>query len=179
MNEKDNTKSSKDQLHTEELIKEYFDEYDFNTKDSENFKDKENSEEKLEYFSKQHYEFARKLMRSLPQGYEGLDSGLPWFSYWVLNILSMCEKNNYELSHNIKLEFVNYLKELQHEDGGFCGYSKGIPHIISTYSAVMSIMILGIKEAYDIVDLPKMRNFLLRMKNNNFNSGKIIFNLRK
>ena len=33
----------------------------------------------------------------------------------------------------------------------------------------MAILNLNIKEAYYIVDIPKMKNFLMRMKNNNFN----------
>ena len=61
------------------------------------------------------------------------------------------------------------LKELQHHEGGFCGMPKGYVHLISTYGAMMAILNLNIKEAYDIVDIPKMKNFLLRMKNNNFN----------
>ena len=44
---------------------------------------------------------------------------------------------------------------------------KGYAHLISTYGAMMAILNLNIKEAYDIVNIPKMKNFLLRMKNNN------------
>jgi prenyltransferase beta subunit len=59
------------------------------------------------------------------------------------------------------------LKELQHHEGGFCGMPKGYVHLISTYRDMMVILNLNIKEAYDIVNIPKMKNFLLRMKNNN------------
>ena len=34
----------------------------------------------------------------------------------------------------------------------------------------MTIVDLGIPEAYDIIDIPKMKKFLLKMKNNNFNN---------
>ena len=59
------------------------------------------------------------------------------------------------------------LKELQHHEGGFCEMHNGYAHLISTYGAMMAILKLNIKEAYDIVDIPKMKKFLLRMKNNN------------
>ena len=32
----------------------------------------------------------------------------------------------------------------------------------------MAIVNLGIPEAYDIIDIPKMKNYLLRLKNNIF-----------
>ena len=86
----------------------------------------------------------------------------------MTNILEIT-KDRYELSYDDKLKFVDMLKELQHPEGGFCGMPKGYAHLISTYGAMMAILNLNIKEAYDIVDIPKMKNFLLRMKNNNFN----------
>ena len=76
----------------------------------------------------------------------------------------MC-KDNYNLSHDMKMQFVQVLKELQHEDGGFRGLSHGFAHLIATYAAIMSIANLDIPEAYDIVDIPKM-------KNNNFDIDK-------
>ena len=72
----------------------------------------------------------------------------------------------------MKMQFVQVLKELQHEDGGFRGSPRGHAHLIATYAAIMSIANLGIPEAYDIVDIPKMKNFLLKMKNNNFEIDK-------
>jgi protein farnesyltransferase subunit beta len=83
----------------------------------------------------------------------------------------MC-KDSYDLSLDMKMQFVQVLKELQHEEGGFRGSPRGYAHLIATYAAIMSIVNLGIKEAYDIVDIPKMKNFLLKMKNNNFDVDK-------
>ena len=62
------------------------------------------------------------------------------------------------------------LKDLQHKDGGFIGKQKCEAHLLSTYAAVMAMVDLGIPEAYDIIDIQKMKNFLLKMKNNNFNN---------
>ena len=58
------------------------------------------------------------------------------------------------------MRFVQVLKELQHEDGGFLGSPKGFAHLITTYAALMSVN-LGIPEAYNLIDIPKMKNFLL------------------
>jgi protein farnesyltransferase subunit beta len=124
----------------------------------------------IEYEREKHFNFAKKMIYRLPGGYSQLDAGMPWFSYWVLNILDMCSDKKIELSYANKIKFVNYLKELQHEDGGFSGYAKGIPHIVSNYAAIMAIIALDMKEGYEIVDRQKMKSFLKRMKNNNISN---------
>lgn len=154
-------KTDYDQLKTEKTVLEIFEKIGFITKNSSKF------EGKPKYRRTAHYEFTRKLMNKLSHSYISMDSGYPWFTYWVTNIIGMC-KNNYQLSYETKMKFVQILKELQHEEGGFRGVPKGYPHLISTYAAMMSIVNLEIPEAYDIVDITKMRNFLLKMKNNNF-----------
>ena len=150
-----------DQENTELRVLKYFEEVGFSTRSSEEF----NGEAK--YYRLLHYNFAKKLMSKLPGGYSSLDSGYPWLLYWLTNIITMC-KDNYALNQKDKMQFVQILKELQHEDGGFCGSPKGHAHLISTYAAVMAIVNLGIPEAYDIIDINKMKNFLLKMKNNQF-----------
>ena len=150
-----------DQENTELRVLKYFEEVGFSTRSSEEF----NGEAK--YYRLLHYNFAKNLMSKLPGGYSSLDSGYPWLLYWVTNIITMC-KDNYALNQKDKMQFVQILKELQHEDGGFCGSPKGHAHLISTYAAVMAIVNLGIPEAYDIIDINKMKNFLLKMKNNQF-----------
>ena len=154
-----------DQERTELEILKYFEEVGFSTKSSHEY----NGEAK--YYRILHYNFAKKLMSKLPGGYTSLDSGFPWLIYWVTNIISLC-KDNYAISYYNKLQLVQILKELQHEEGGFCGSAKGYAHLISTYAAMMAIVNLGIPEAYDIVDINKMKNFLLKMKNNNFEINK-------
>ena len=159
------TRTDIDQEKVEENILKLFKDEGFTTKDSEAFKGE------AKYFRLAHYNFAKKLITSLPGGYGSLDSGFPWFTYWITNIIYMC-KDNYDLNYEMKMQFVQVLKELQHEDGGFRGSPRGHAHLIATYAAIMSIVNLGIPEAYDIVDIPKMKNFLLKMKNNNFEIDK-------
>ena len=153
--------TDKAQETTELSVLKYFEEFGFSTKSSEDY----NVEAK--YFRLLHYNFAKKLMLELPNAYTTLDAGFPWLVYWITNIISM-SKDNYEISHDNKMQLVQILKELQHEDGGFCGSPKGYAHLISTYAAVMAIVNLGIPEAYEIINIDKMKNFLLKMKNNQF-----------
>ena len=170
-NEKEKEKKEKqlrtdiDQEETELDVLKYFEEAGFSTKSSEEY----NGEAK--YYRILHYNFAKKLMSKLPGGYSSLDAGYPWLIYWITNIISLC-KDNYAINHDNKLQLVKMLKELQHEDGGFRGAPKGHAHLISTYAAVMAIANLGIPEAYDIIDINKMKNYLLKMKNNQFEINK-------
>jgi len=112
------------------------------------------------------------MVNKIPGPYHSLNAGLPWFAYWTLNVFDMLNKENIEISREIKLSFVNYLKELHHEEGGFSGYSKGIPNVISSYAAILAICILDIPEAYEIIDIPKMRKFILKNKNNDITNSK-------
>ena len=82
-------------------------------------------------------------MSKLPGGYSSLDAGYPWLIYWITNVISLC-KDNYAINHDNKLQLVKMLKELQHEDGGFCGTTKGHAHLISSYAAVIAIVNLNI-----------------------------------
>jgi protein farnesyltransferase subunit beta len=157
---KNQNRTINEQTKIEQIINHIFNNKGFDIKKAENF------ESEIIFNYEYHLEFVKKMMRGLPGSYSGIDSGLPWFSYWVLNIFEICNMNKYELSYEMKMKFVNYLKELQHEDGGFCGYSKGEPHIVSNYAAVMAVINIGLKEAYEIIDRNKMKNFLKRMKNN-------------
>ena len=159
------TRTDLDQIKVEQLVLKLFEEAGFDTKKSEEYKGE------AKYYRLAHYNFTKNLINTLPAGYSSLDSGFPWFTYWISNIILMC-KDNYDLSHDMKMQFVQVLKELQHEDGGFRGSPRGYAHLIATYAAMMTIANLGIPEAYDIVDIPKMKNFLLKMKNNNFDVDK-------
>ena len=158
-------RTDRDQENTELSVLKFFEEVGFSTKSSEEY------EGEAKYFRLLHYNFAKKLMMEMPNGYTSLDAGFPWLVYWITNIISM-SKDNYEISHDNKMQLVQILKELQHEDGGFCGNPKGYAHLISTYAAVMAIVNLDMPEAYDIIDIPKMKNFLLKMKNNEFDIDK-------
>ena len=72
----------------------------------------------------------------------------------------------FSFSTLLKLKFVDVLKELQNPEGGFYGFVKGSSHLISTYAGVMSVANLAIPEAYDLIDRKKLKEYLLKMKNN-------------
>ena len=157
------TKTSIDQKNTENSVIKIFQKYGFDINDAESFVNQINFNPQI------HYNYAASMIYNLPPSFKYLDSGMPWFTYWILNILEITNIQDYELPHSLKLKFVEILKELQHPEGGFRGYSYGIPHLASNYAAILAICLLGIKEAYEIVNIDKMRRYLKSMKNNNIN----------
>ena len=156
--EEESKKSKFIQKEMEKKIQEYFDLYNFQTKKSKNF------ECDLEIFYDDHLNFILTHKNSLSSGYSGLDSGLPWFAYWVLNTFDLFSKNKIEMSKQYKLEFVSYLKNLLNNTGGFSGCTKGFTHIISNYAAILAIVCLDCKEAYDLIDRKLMYNIFMNMK---------------
>ena len=155
-------RTDRDQEETELSILKFFEEAGFSTKSAEEYQGN------AKFYRILHYNLYKKLIKELPYAYSTLDAGYPWLIYWIINNIQM-SKDNYAINYETKLNFVELLKELQHEEGGFRGSPRGHPHLISSYAAVMAIVGLGIPEAYDIIDIPKMKSFLLKMKNNNFN----------
>jgi protein farnesyltransferase subunit beta len=149
-----------DQEKIQQLVQELFEENNFDIKNAENYDDEV-------YFDNiGHFNFAKRSINELPSSYVAISAGMPWFAYWVINILDILSKNAPQLSRENKLKFIPYLQELQHPEGGFCGYGSGIPHVVSNYAAVMAILALGLEEGYKIIDRQKMRTFLQSLKYN-------------
>ena len=85
-------RTDRDQENTELSVLKFFEEVGFSTKSSEEY------EGEAKYFRLLHYNFAKKLMMEMPNGYTSLDAGFPWLVYWITNIISM-SKDNYEIKY--------------------------------------------------------------------------------
>ena len=146
------------QTKIEEQISSYFKLFNFDTKNSEI------CDINLEIFLENHINFLNMHKSKLPGGYSSLDSGMPWFAYWFLNIFDLFSMQKFEMSLEYKRQFISYLKSFLNPTGGFSGYSKGYSHLISSYAAVLAIVCLDCTEAYEIIDREKMKNYLKSMK---------------
>ena len=71
------------------------------------------------------------------------------------------------MTPDIKSRCCQYLRRCHNsKEGGFSGAPELQTHLASTYAAMMAIVNIGTKEAYQIVDVDKMRVFLNSIKNN-------------
>ena len=68
----------------------------------------------------------------------------------------------------MKERCVDYLRQCHNsgEEGGFRGAPYIASHVASSYAAIIAIINIGTKEAYDLVDLPQIKKYLLSVKNN-------------
>lgn len=77
------------------------------------------------------------------------------------------QQPNQKVDKEIKERCVSYLRQCHNSDeGGFRGAPHLTSHVASTYAAIMAIVNIGTQEAYDLVDLDKMKKYLLSVKNN-------------
>ena len=156
-------KTDIDQEKTEAKVLPFFEKVGFNTKTSKEFKGE------AKFLTDLHYKAFSDFFPELPKEHTSRDGRYPMHIFHIINTVYLLKDHN-DLEHEFKLKIVELLKDLQHKDGGFVGAPKLGPELLSTYGAVMTIADLGIPEAYDIIDIPKMKNFLLKIKNNIFNN---------
>jgi protein farnesyltransferase subunit beta len=96
----------------------------------------------------------------LPKGFTKMDASRPWLLYWCLAGL-------YALGEDLtqyRPRLVSTLRSIQNPDGGFGGGNGQISHLAPTYAAVMSLVMVGGKDALDLVDRKSMWRFITSMK---------------
>lgn len=95
------------------------------------------------------------------------DNGQPWMAYWNLNALELLDhpKFNIHAKPEIIPGLIKFLSCCQSKTGGFCGGQYQLPHVASTYAAVLAICTIGTEEAYNIIDRKKLYDFLLSVRN--------------
>ena len=110
---------------------------------------KDYESEEVELFRDLHAQFILKGFEKMPRGMTGLDSGQPWFIYWLSQALETLNSEGVELTPEMRSRCVSYLAQCQnHDEGGFGGAPKHISHLASTYAAILAVVNIGTEEAY-------------------------------
>ncbi|KRZ20430.1 Protein farnesyltransferase subunit beta, partial [Trichinella pseudospiralis] len=146
------TFSSIEQKRTEELVQECFNAF--------------NDEQQVEYtvpqlLREEHAKYLRSGIEQLHSGYASLDASRTWIVYWILQSLELLQE---PLSIETSKKIVAFLKTCQSPTGGFGGGPGQMPHLATTYAAVMALCIVGTEEAYQAIDRPALLSFLTLMK---------------
>lgn len=136
--------------------------------DGNDSNDPETQQEDAAVLLKSHHaKYVMSNMMKLPRGMVGQDGGHPWFLFWNTQSLQLLQQPNLKLDDDMASRCVDYLRQCHNpEEGGFRGAPYIMSHVASTYAAVMAIVNIGTKEAYDLVDLQAMKKYLLTVKNN-------------
>lgn len=121
----------------------------------------------------QHRAFIQECLRQGSNYHGGSFYALqPWLAYWslhALDLLALHDGISYEAVVD-RSAMANTLRRLQSPLGGFAGMPDALPHLASTYAAVVAACILG---AYDVVDVDKLVSFCVSM----FDAGSGSFHL--
>lgn len=111
----------------------------------------------LSLYRQKHVQYLKRGLHDLSQSYECLDASRPWLCYWILHGLEML---NVQLGGEEYAQTADFLKRCQDPYGGFCGGPQQIPHLAPTYAAVCALCIVGTRQAYDVINRPKLKTFL-------------------
>lgn len=111
----------------------------------------------LPLFRQKHIQYLKRGLHHLSEAYECLDASRPWLCYWILHGLELL---NAKIGAQEYSQTADFLRRCQDSEGGFSGGPQQIPHLAPTYAAVCALCILGTKEAYDVIDRPKLKSFL-------------------
>jgi protein farnesyltransferase subunit beta len=90
----------------------------------------------------------RQLSGPFPEGFVALDASRPWMLYWALTGLYLLGEDLSEYRRQV----IDTLAPMQNEDGGFGGGHGHFSHIATSYAAVLSLIMVGGNEAYDLID---------------------------
>ena len=124
-------------------------------------------EEGFDLYKHKHAEFASKGLEKLGKGMTGLDSGQPWFFYWISQALENFKTPEFEVTSEQKVAATKYISHCQDKvNGGFGGSPYHICHLASSYAAILGIVNIGTIEAYEMVDRDLMKKVMLSLKNN-------------
>jgi protein farnesyltransferase subunit beta len=109
---------------------------------------------------KRHIQFLHKSLRKLPPGYVAADASRPWMFYWALAGLCTMGEDVSEYRERI----ITTVRPIQNAAGGFGGGNGQMSHLAPTYAIVLSLAMVGGREALDLIDRKAMWKWLGALK---------------
>ncbi|KAG5952719.1 hypothetical protein E4U53_000055 [Claviceps sorghi] len=107
-----------------------------------------------------HVKFLQKQLGQLPPMYKSADSSRPWMLYWCLNGLSILGED----VAKYRSRLIETVRPMQNDGGGFGGGFGQISHLGTTYPIVLSLALVGGRDAYEVIDRRTMWKWLCSLK---------------
>lgn len=107
-----------------------------------------------------HIQFLHKSLRKLPAPYVAADASRPWMFYWALAGLSTMGEDVSEYREKL----ISTVRPIQNATGGFGGGNGQMSHLAPTYAIILSLAMVGGKEALDLIDRKAMWKWLGALK---------------
>ncbi|KAJ1733083.1 CAAX farnesyltransferase (FTase) subunit beta [Coemansia biformis] len=108
-----------------------------------------------------HEQFVRDALHGLSSEFAVLDASQPWLAFWCLNSLDMMGS---EIGPQLRRRALDTVRRFQVASGGFAGGDRQLPHLAGSFAAVMALVLVGGREAYEAIDRMAMYSWLMKMK---------------
>ena len=96
-------------------------------------------------------EYCTSGLESLSGGYSSLDCSRTWICYWIINSLNLLSAEIH-ITPQLQKSLISFIGSCQHPKGGFGGGPLQYAHMAATFGAVMALLSIGTKEAYDTIN---------------------------
>ncbi|OCK80379.1 terpenoid cyclases/Protein prenyltransferase [Lepidopterella palustris CBS 459.81] len=107
-----------------------------------------------------HIAFLHNALGKYPPQFAVMDAARPWLLYWSLQGLTCLREDVSDYRERVTYTF----SACQHPTGGFGGGHGQLPHLAASYAAVLSLVIVGGEESYEMIDRKAMWHFMGNMK---------------
>lgn len=108
-----------------------------------------------------HLAFLHRQLARLPGAFTPADPSRPWMLYWCLSGLALLGE---DVSARYRQQLVDTVRPMQNRTGGFAGGFGQTSHLATTYASVLSLALVGGRDAYDLVDRRAMWEWLCSLK---------------
>eukprot|EP01084_Bolivina_argentea_P254975 428760_1 len=106
-------------------------------------------------------QYCSKGLISLSSGYSNLDCSRTWICYWIINSLNLLSAEMH-ITNNLQESLIQFISSCQHPKGGFAGGPMQYAHMAASFGAVMALLSIGTKPAYDAINRQTFYDFILR-----------------
>ncbi|KAG8872050.1 CAAX farnesyltransferase (FTase) subunit beta [Tulasnella sp. 331] len=106
----------------------------------------------------------RFLLQGFPARFTSQDASRTWLLYFLLQTF---QTMGVAFDPDTKKKAIRTIMPMQHINGGFGGGVGQLPHVLATYAAVCSIVLVGSPGpdgGWDQIDRQKMYNFFMSLK---------------
>lgn len=109
---------------------------------------------------RRHVDFLHKSLKRLPAGYVAMDASRPWMFYWVLSGLAAMGEDPSQYRERL----ISTVRPIQNPGGGFGGGNGQMSHLAPTYAILLSLVMVGGEEAFEVIDRKAMWKWLGSLK---------------
>ncbi|KAJ2777446.1 CAAX farnesyltransferase (FTase) subunit beta [Coemansia javaensis] len=108
-----------------------------------------------------HEQFLRDALHGMSSGSVSLDASQPWLAFWTLNSLDIL---GCEVDPRLRRRALDTVRRMQAPGGGYAGGAGQLPHLAGSFAAVMALVLVGGRDAYESIDRDAMYNWIMTMK---------------